>query len=311
MQTKNKDQKGQTPNKKSNWLYWGLGIITTGVLSFFGYKYYKDNFSDKETVKDLPEVDDTKTDNQPPHTAAPKKTNSPKQTVKVEQAPKDDFPLKKGSKGARVKTLQETIIAKYGKALLPKFGADGDFGSETENALKKLNIPLSIDETTFNVLVKTSQLNHGEIAKGLFNAASKKDFNASINLLKTLKTVEDYKTVSEQFKTYRLQGGVRQTLVNGMLNTFKEDKQKDTLRFVFAGMGLKYNGQQWSLSGFPLRAMLITTTPTRVWKTPNESVEVPKDMVLGYAIETKKGYTLFENENAYYLVPTHHITTYK
>lgn len=42
------------------------------------------------------------------------------------------FPLKKGSKGALVQRLQLAI----GTDKLPKFGADGDFGTETLNALK-------------------------------------------------------------------------------------------------------------------------------------------------------------------------------
>jgi hypothetical protein len=46
--------------------------------------------------------------------------------------PASDFPLKKGSKGALVQRLQLAI----GTSNLPKFGADGDFGTETQNALK-------------------------------------------------------------------------------------------------------------------------------------------------------------------------------
>jgi hypothetical protein len=44
-----------------------------------------------------------------------------------------DFPLKKGSKGSLVQRLQLAL----GKDKLPKFGIDGDFGTETLNALKK------------------------------------------------------------------------------------------------------------------------------------------------------------------------------
>jgi hypothetical protein len=31
----------------------------------------------------------------------------------------------------------QSLIAKYGKSILPKYGADGDFGTEAANALKK------------------------------------------------------------------------------------------------------------------------------------------------------------------------------
>ena len=46
----------------------------------------------------------------------------------------DNFPLKKGSRGERVKELQR-ILLKYNPNALPNYGVDGDFGSETENAL--------------------------------------------------------------------------------------------------------------------------------------------------------------------------------
>ena len=43
--------------------------------------------------------------------------------------------VKKGSKGTDVKALQEFLLQlEYS---LPKYGADGEFGSETETALKK------------------------------------------------------------------------------------------------------------------------------------------------------------------------------
>lgn len=50
---------------------------------------------------------------------------------------RDSFPLKKGSRGAKVKELQGYIL-KIDKNALPRFGADGDFGNETEGALQML-----------------------------------------------------------------------------------------------------------------------------------------------------------------------------
>ena len=50
---------------------------------------------------------------------------------------RDAFPLKKGSRGAKVKELQGYIL-KIDKNALPRFGSDGDFGNETEGALQKL-----------------------------------------------------------------------------------------------------------------------------------------------------------------------------
>jgi len=52
-----------------------------------------------------------------------------------------EFPLKKGSKGALVQRLQLAL----GKDKLPKFGADGDFGTETQNAVKAATGKTQID----------------------------------------------------------------------------------------------------------------------------------------------------------------------
>jgi hypothetical protein len=54
------------------------------------------------------------------------------------------FPLKRGSKGAKVEELQKAILL-YDKNLLPKFGADKDFGSETENAVKTILGKITVD----------------------------------------------------------------------------------------------------------------------------------------------------------------------
>lgn len=71
---------------------------------------------------------------------------SPEPTPEPTPTPsaKDNFPLKKGSKGARVSQVQ-SILLKIDKSLLPKFGADGDFGTETEAAVVKVLGKKSVD----------------------------------------------------------------------------------------------------------------------------------------------------------------------
>ena len=52
--------------------------------------------------------------------------------------------VKKGSKGTDVKALQEFLLQlEYS---LPKYGADGEFGSETETALKKFQKKVGIKQ---------------------------------------------------------------------------------------------------------------------------------------------------------------------
>jgi N-acetylmuramoyl-L-alanine amidase len=70
---------------------------------------------------------------------AAKLKNQPVQMAKVKPKPKpkpakDDGLLRRGDKGPAVKELQQKLI-KAGEKL-PRYGADGDFGAETEQAVK-------------------------------------------------------------------------------------------------------------------------------------------------------------------------------
>lgn len=298
---KEQNKIGEQAPKKSNakkWLLLSLGVAATGALSYFGWQYWKKH---KEA--------DSNSDNDAPDFPS---ENTSSYTPKPKPAPQrnDDFPLKKGSKGENVKALQQVLIAKLGKDILGKAGADGDFGSKTEAALKKAGLPASIDETTYNVLVKGSSPDPSDTATQLYSAAVKKDFSKVITLLKTLRNTSDYKAVSDVFVNYRI-GGVRQTLVNGLLNSFSDDKQKQGIRLAFSNMGLKYDGSKWSLSGFDKVNMLITTRPTRVWKSAKISVPVPANMVLGKEITQRGNYILFENNRQYFLIQSQHVGYYK
>lgn len=64
-------------------------------------------------------------------------TGSIEDTTTTVDKPSKTFPLKKGVNGAKVKELQEAILA-YDANLLPKFKADSIFGSETEAAVINL-----------------------------------------------------------------------------------------------------------------------------------------------------------------------------
>lgn len=64
-------------------------------------------------------------------------TEEPAKPSDTPVSAKDNFPLKKGSKGTRVAQVQ-SLLLKIDKNLLPKFGADSDFGSETEAAVLKV-----------------------------------------------------------------------------------------------------------------------------------------------------------------------------
>lgn len=284
------EQQAQPSGKGKKILLIGLSLAATGTLGYFGYQWYQKR-KQKQTGDETPDLDLT-----------PPSTNS----FSLPPAPlkrNDDFPLKKGSKGARVKQLQDALIEKHGKETLPKYGADGDFGSEMVAALSKLNYPSSIDENTFNVIVQQGGLDDDQAAKELYNAAIKKDFSSAIKSLQKLKSKEDYSSVSEIFKTnYRI-NGVRQTLVNGMLNSFSEEKQKQAIRLQFTRMGLNYDGSKWSLSGLETSS-IITKQATLVWVNPKTAIKVPPNMVLGKEVAQRGKHTLFQNNGKHFLVET-------
>jgi hypothetical protein len=314
---RNEKSGGANTQKKSKkkWLFWGIGAVATGVLSYFGLQYWnKNKEADGETKSSAPEF----TANAKRKTTATPKADTTKAkpggkaatASKTSATPGDSFPLKKGSKGDAVKAVQEAIISKYGKNYLPK-GADGIFGNELQAALKKLNLPATIDQTTYNVLVQKKDLDAVGIAKALFTAAGKKDYNTISKLLKGINSVKDYTAVNEVFKNYFLRG-VRQTLVNGILGTFSNEKQKEAIRLAFVNIGLKYDGKKWALAGIAEdQPLLITTKPTKVWRNPRTSVTVPANMVLGKEVAKRKGHTMFESEGGYFIVNSNDINYYK
>jgi len=298
-----------------------VAVGAAGILGYFGWQYYKKKkgSSSGSTDNNASNLDDllkAGADNasasinfDDPASIAPgskplPKKNSSSPTPKKATIDPSVFPLKRGSKNEQVKQLQEALISKYGKSILPKYGADSSFGSEMAAALKKLGLPASIDQSTFNVLTESSSESSSGSSLGteLFNAVFNRDFNKVMSLLKKMKTKDDYVSANEVFKTYRL-GAVRQTIVNALLNIFNSADQKQKIKFELLRIGLQYDGNQWSLSGMGGLA-IITIIPTSVWMNARQCMRVPARMVLGNEISKRLGYTLFENRGKYFLVPT-------
>lgn len=314
--------KRKPPSKKkakSNIILTALAVGAAGILGYLGWQFYKKrkasrSFSsanaDLTTILPSTSTVATAASSNPP---APvpivpiPRTNTKTNTTKAATVSANSFPLKKGSKGTLVKALQEALIAKYGASILPKYGADGDFGSETVAALAKAGLPATIDESTYYVLVQgnTGVMDKQAMAGKFLNAAAAGDFNTVMSLLKQMKTKEDYRQVSDIFIQSRLRS-VRQTLVNGLLSSFSNESQKQLIRYEFIRMGLKYDGAKWSLDGFDGRP-IVTTEATNVWINATENVSVPASMVLGAEVSRKLDYTLFENNGKYFLVATRSI----
>lgn len=235
----------------------GFGTLALGTLAFFGIKFFtkpknENNDSTNQTTDDLDiEKNIQNPPSNKPRTRLPSAGNS------------DTFPLRLGSKGDKVRSLQQALIRAYGNGLLPKYGADGWFGKELDTALRSKGYGIPIQESDFLKITaenkeqtsKTPEttaplltFDPAGLAKGIYNAIIVKDFNTAIILLKGIKNTTEYALTSEQMKNYRI-GGVRQTLVNAMLIGFPESSQKLKVQEAFKNIGLKYDGNKWSLSG--------------------------------------------------------------
>jgi len=281
-----------------------LAVGAAGIVGYFGWQYFKKKKG--ATHDDLDSIISNM--NQPIVTTPvlplvkPKTKNKTTYTTTPTVERNDDFPLKKGSKGENVRRLQEALITKYGKQTLPKYGADGDFGSEMVAALKKLGLPASITESTLNVIAQGTTVNPSTIGKELYSAANAKDYTKALSLLKKMRNTDDYTAANNIFKEERI-NGVRQTVVNGLLNVFSTDAQKQAIKFEFLRMGLQFDGSKWSLSGLD-GLPIVTMLPTSVWINATESVKVPAKMVLGNEVSKRLDYTLFENGGKHFLVQT-------
>jgi len=105
--------------------------IIAGALAVVGAYFVFKYFQKPKTKKAEPEK------GKPDVTPTPTPTPNPSA----------GYPLKNGSSGRLVSSVQQWIL-KIDPTLLPKFGADGKFGRETEDALQKLIGKKTIDSNS-------------------------------------------------------------------------------------------------------------------------------------------------------------------
>jgi len=118
----------------------GFSVIAIGAASYFGYEHFKKKKEEKAAA-------DNGDDGADLDAAPPTKSSFALPAAPSAPVRNDDFPLKSGSKGAKVKQVQQVLLAKLGANILGRSGADGDFGAKTEAALLKAGYPASIDES--------------------------------------------------------------------------------------------------------------------------------------------------------------------
>lgn len=316
-----KNEKNNKP-KRSKFILLGLGLGVL-ALSGFGFWYFKGrkgvvtSENDEDIIKQLAH-DETTSIPKKPKTGSPKPSN-PTPPKEGSNTPSASLLLKKGSKGAQVKQLQEALVRKYGKSILPKYGVDSDFGTEVENALKSKGYPIIVDLATFNKIVApegeatpvlTNLDNDSkdaiDIAKNIWLNSTTKKLLPLVDSLKRIKDVNQYVKVNELFKTIRLDG-VRQTIVNGTLSSFDDETSKQFIKNEFIRMGLKYDGEKWALSGLEGRK-IQTNQKTFLVNESGTQISVPADTLLGFVKRIGRHNTKFRTLNNQILyVPTKHI----
>jgi hypothetical protein len=288
-----------TQQKKGvKYVLWGTGILAIAGLSYW---FFGSNTATAQVQPDFEPEEPSKSNKPTPQTTS--NTQRPRIT-----GGSSGFPLRKGSKGNNVKLLQQALMRKYGSTILPDWGADGDWGTETQNALISKGIPTVISESDFNKIVqgsapKTGNTNSSKgkkfdplrMSNSLHSAIGKHDFTKTLRLLSYIHTVNGYKSVNEYFKSKRpsFGSGVRMTLVSALLYKYKSSWGKKKLNNHFHRIGLQFNGSKWSLDGVTLVNQIKTIRSTRVWNQVGDAMIVPVHTVLGRFEAAKNGITRF------------------
>lgn len=230
-----------------------LGTLALGTLTFFGIKLFKNH-----KKKNSDDTENQTGDELDTETSVQNSTHTKSHTGLPPARTGDAFPLRLGSKGDKVRSLQQALISAYGAGILANYGADGQFGKELASALKSKGYGVPLQETDFlkitgekkeetkTAATPIAKFDPAAIAKGIYYSIVAKDSTAAITLLKGIRDTTNYSLVSEEFKNYRI-NGVRQTLVNAMLSSFPEKSQKQNIQTTFKSMGLKYDGKKWTV----------------------------------------------------------------
>lgn len=314
----------QPSNKKKRYILWGVGAVALGVGGYFLYKKlqekqdqididaFKDAVQDGDYSPGVPPVA------KPKPAASSSSGSSHKPTVVYNQ-----FPLKYGSKGTTVRDLQTALNKKYGT----KIDIDGDWGNQTETALKSKGLPTVIDSETYAKLIlgtyKTGSSKPGAsgtsgsgssssgevsspvIAKMLRTAIDKNDVIGSISALKKIKDTAKYTKVNTEFKkkkftqlstavlTYGVVASVSKTIVTALYDQFDNPEYRKKISAELYRIGLKNDGEKWSLSGITVLRKIATIRPTQVWDASARRIRVPSNTILGNFLTARNGVTKF------------------
>lgn len=247
-------------------------------------------------------------------------------------AASDGFPLKQGSKGSRVRLLQQALARLIGQdawtklnganAIAKNGGYDGIFGPATEGAVRQAGYSVPVDEAAYNTITggsssaavtpAGSKFDAGQVALSLHSQAHSQNLASVISTLQQIRNTTDYVAVNTEYKkvTKQLDLGfppVSKTIVNDLLTLFTDSADKDKLKTEFLRIGLKLDstGTRWSLSGLPLTGTIVTLVKTFVKDAAGHTVLVNANVILGEPLQSSNGYTWFRSiDNTVAAVPS-------
>lgn len=228
-------------------------------------------------------------------------------SAKVSTSKNDSFPLKRGSRGARVKQLQQALAERHGIDMNSYGGIDGQFGPGTATALTKAGYDEVVYENTFKAIVGGSTLVSSSSAmtqaKSLYAAAREKNVAGVVSSLKAFKSTGDYAAVNSYYKDL-----FGRTIVTDLLDyAFPYDEAaRSNVKTEFLRMGLKVNSSGiWSLQGLSIHRDIITLRPTFVIDKLNNRIPVEKNTILGDEVRVANGMTWVKGiDNNVLQVPT-------
>lgn len=286
--------------KPSKVFLYALGVVAFGGGAYLVYdKLRKKQVTVYNNTQEIPDI--IINNNLP--------TSSPSQkSVSVRN---DNFPLKRGSRGTRVTALQQALAKIIGiETMNANGGIDGQYGPGTANALKIAGYGETVNESTFNTIISKADsdsvaINPSVVAQNLYRAAQAKNLANVIASLKQIKSVSDYSSVNDYYKSIPI---ISKTIVNDLLNYAfaSNESAKEQIKNEFSRIGLKVNDSGvWSLQGFRLYKDLITIRPTVVIDSYNHRITVPRNTILGDEIKIANGTTWFRTVDSGVLrVPT-------
>lgn len=231
--------------------------------------------------------------------------NAPKNVISAGTF--DSFPLRAGSRGQRVKVLQEALKVYSGNESL---NVDGIFGRETLKALQRAGLSNQVNENNFNSITakRILAIDSGSLAERLHKAALLRKSEEVINLLKEIQNVAQYSQVNERYKLISEQKTfVTSTIVTDLLSKFKlKPDVRARMMDEFTRIGLKHHSNgKWSLSGERWNEELITIGPTYVIDWMGNRVPVKDKTILGREKWNINGMTFFQgNDEKLYRVPS-------